>query len=253
MPSASPTPLSAAAPTLPPKSACPAPSEGSSNAKMAAASMMPAENDINAVSCSLLTRCTRNTGKAPTAVATAASNDACTPAAIALPLSAAIHQARVGAQKVLSAAKPAITSRPAPRASKALRSACAGTFRSNSCNWAQTGRTCWIRVAMGFLWMVSGLASLTKPIDSGQSMLTIEGIGSQDKKRGTGCPAPLSGSRQPPQLKNDFAFSNQPLSFGLCLWPPFLNDSSSSLSSLRWCSVSLIGVSTATWQYRSPG
>lgn len=55
------------------------------------------------------------------------------------------------------------------------------------------------------------------------------------------------------QLKNSLALSNQPLSVGLCLSPPFLSDSSSSLSSLRWCSVSLTGVSTRTWQYRSPG
>jgi hypothetical protein len=49
------------------------------------------------------------------------------------------------------------------------------------------------------------------------------------------------------QEKNSVNLSNQPLSFGLCLWPPFLNDSSSSFSSLRWCSVSLTGVSTSTW------
>lgn len=55
------------------------------------------------------------------------------------------------------------------------------------------------------------------------------------------------------QLKNSFALSNQPLSVGLCLSPPFLSDSSSSFISLRWCSVSLTGVSTRTWQYRSPG
>lgn len=65
------------------------------------------------------------------------------------------------------------------------------------------------------------------------------------------------GPRQPPlrrhQLKNSLALSNQPLSVGLCLSPPFLSDSSSSFMSLRWCSVSLTGVSTRTWQYRSPG
>ena len=55
------------------------------------------------------------------------------------------------------------------------------------------------------------------------------------------------------QLKNSFALSNQPLSVGLCFSPPFLSDSSSSFMSLRWCSVSLTGVSTRTWQYRSPG
>ncbi len=158
MPSARPTPLRAAAlvapPVVPPNNARPASSEGSSKAKMAAANMMPAENDINAASCSLLTRCTRNTGKAPTAVATAASKEACTPAAMALPLSAAVHHARVGAQNVLSAARPAITSRPAPSASSALRRAWAGTCRSSSCNWAQTGRTWRIRVAMRFLRMV---------------------------------------------------------------------------------------------------
>ena len=35
------------------------------------------------------------------------------------------------------------------------------------------------------------------------------------------------------QLKNSLALSNQPLSVGLCLFPPFLSDSSSSLISLR--------------------
>ena len=46
------------------------------------------------------------------------------------------------------------------------------------------------------------------------------------------------------QLKNSFALSNQPLSVGLCFCPPFLSDSSSSFMSLRWCSLSLTGVST---------
>ena len=63
-----------------------------------------------------------------------------------------------------------------------------------------------------------------------------------------GACAPAAG-----QLKNSFALSNQPLSVGLCFSPPFLSDSSSSFSTLRWCSVSFTGVSTRTWQYRSPG
>ena len=96
---------------------------------------------------------------------------------INLPLSAAVHQARVGAQKVLSAARPAITSRPAPSASSVLRNAWGGTCRSNSCSWAQTGRTCRMRAVMGCLRVVSEVESLTKTIDPGQSMLAMRGIG----------------------------------------------------------------------------
>src|SRR4051812_44179536 len=54
-------------------------------------------------------------------------------------------------------------------------------------------------------------------------------------------------------LKKFFNLSAQPSSLGECLEPPFFSDSSSSLSSLRWCSVNLTGVSTLMWQYRSPG
>ena len=54
-------------------------------------------------------------------------------------------------------------------------------------------------------------------------------------------------------LNRSLTRSVQLLAFGECLSPPLRKDSSSSFSSLRWCSVSLIGVSTCTWQYRSPG
>jgi hypothetical protein len=54
-------------------------------------------------------------------------------------------------------------------------------------------------------------------------------------------------------LKKPFNLSAQDSSVGECLAPPFFSDSSSSFSSLRWCSVSFTGVSTAMWQYRSPG
>lgn len=40
---------------------------------------------------------------------------------------------------------------------------------------------------------------------------------------------------------------------GECLPPPLRSDSSNSFSSLRWCSVSLTGVSMLMWQYKSPG
>ena len=55
------------------------------------------------------------------------------------------------------------------------------------------------------------------------------------------------------QLKKLFRRSVQLSVLGECLAPPFFSDSSSSLNSLRWCSVSLTGVSTTMWQYRSPG
>ena len=55
--------------------------------------------------------------------------------------------------------------------------------------------------------------------------------------------------------EEDAAFLNRHQLSPLGEWraPPFLSESSSSRSSLRWCSVSLTGVSTAMWQYRSPG
>ena len=40
---------------------------------------------------------------------------------------------------------------------------------------------------------------------------------------------------------------------GECLPPPFFSDSSNSRNSLRWCSLSLTGVSITMWQYKSPG
>ena len=54
-------------------------------------------------------------------------------------------------------------------------------------------------------------------------------------------------------LKKFFSLSVQLSSLGECLAPPFLSDSSNSFNSFFWCSVSLTGVSTVTWQYRSPG
>jgi hypothetical protein len=54
-------------------------------------------------------------------------------------------------------------------------------------------------------------------------------------------------------LNRSLTRSVQVLELGECLSPPLRSDSSSSLSSLRWCSVSLIGVSSVIWQYRSPG
>ena len=57
----------------------------------------------------------------------------------------------------------------------------------------------------------------------------------------------------PGQLKKFFSRSVQLSPLGEWREPPFLSDSSSSRSSLRWCSVSLTGVSTTMWQYRSPG
>ena len=65
---------------------------------------------------------------------------------------------------------------------------------------------------------------------------------------------PRGSGGQPPQaLKKFLSLSVQPSSVGVCLAPPFLSESSNSLSSFLWCSVSLTGVSTAMWQYRSPG
>ena len=59
--------------------------------------------------------------------------------------------------------------------------------------------------------------------------------------------------RSIPQLKKLLRRLVQLSPLGRCLLPPFFRDSSSSRSSLRWCSVSLTGVSTVMWQYRSPG
>ncbi len=59
--------------------------------------------------------------------------------------------------------------------------------------------------------------------------------------------------RDPRHLNRFLTRSVQLMALGECRSPPLRRLSSSSLSSLRWCSVSLIGVSTATWQYRSPG
>ena len=67
------------------------------------------------------------------------------------------------------------------------------------------------------------------------------------------CSAQAEAHRQVRHLNRSFTRSDQVLEFGEWRSPDFLNDSSSSLISLRWCSVSLMGVSTLTWQYRSPG
>ena len=56
---------------------------------------------------------------------------------------------------------------------------------------------------------------------------------------------------QPP--KKPLSLSVQLSSPGWCLAPPLRSDSSNSLSSFFWCSVSFTGVSTVMWQYRSPG
>ena len=54
-------------------------------------------------------------------------------------------------------------------------------------------------------------------------------------------------------LNRSFTRSAQLFSLGEWRSPPLRNDSSSSFSSLRWCSVSFTGVSTAMCAYRSPG
>src|SRR5450830_855162 len=55
------------------------------------------------------------------------------------------------------------------------------------------------------------------------------------------------------QLRKFFSRSVQLSPLGEGLPPPFFSDSSSSRSRLRWYSVSLTGVSTAMWEYMSPG
>ncbi len=64
---------------------------------------------------------------------------------------------------------------------------------------------------------------------------------------------PLGGGLIFTYLNRSLTRSVQLFELGECLSPPLRNDSSSSLNSLRWCSVSLIGVSSVMWQYRSPG
>jgi len=64
---------------------------------------------------------------------------------------------------------------------------------------------------------------------------------------------PLDIGPSAPYLKRSFTRSVQVLVLGECRSPDFLKESSSSFSSLRWCSVIFTGVSTDTWQYRSPG
>ena len=49
-------------------------------------------------------------------------------------------------------------------------------------------------------------------------------------------------------LNRSLTRSVQLFELGECLSPPLRRDSSSSLSSLRWCSVSLMGVSSVMWQ-----
>ena len=49
-------------------------------------------------------------------------------------------------------------------------------------------------------------------------------------------------------LNRSLTRSVQLLALGEWRSPPFFSDSSSSLSSFFWCSVSLTGVSTAMWQ-----
>jgi hypothetical protein len=92
--------------------------------------MTPAENAIKPSSWRLLTRCTKNTGKAPTAVAMAASKDACTPGTQAPVPTAPSHHKRVGAQKVLSETMPAMSSTAAPKAKALIQPALGGTGQS---------------------------------------------------------------------------------------------------------------------------
>ena len=63
----------------------------------------------------------------------------------------------------------------------------------------------------------------------------------------------LGGQTCSYQVNRFFRRSAHDWLLGVCLAPPFFSDSSNSLSSLRWCSVSLTGVSTTMCTYRSPG
>jgi hypothetical protein len=139
---------------------------------MAAASITPAANDMSADSWRLLTRCTRNTGRAPTAVASAASSEACTPAVMALLAPVASHQTRVGAQKVLPAASPAISNRPVPSANRVLRSACGGTGSSRRCICNHTGWIWRMRAVMAGSWQ--GVRRCFQPFWMGSLSKTIE-------------------------------------------------------------------------------
>lgn len=65
--------------------------------------------------------------------------------------------------------------------------------------------------------------------------------------------SPVAPLARAAYLNRSLTRSVQLLALGECFSPPFFSDSSNSLSSLRWCSVSLTGVSTETWAYRSPG
>src|SRR6218665_677810 len=63
----------------------------------------------------------------------------------------------------------------------------------------------------------------------------------------------LGRARGPDQLNRVFSRSVQLSPLGEWRARPFFRESSNSRSSLRWFSVSLTGVATAMWQYRSPG
>ena len=78
--------------------------------------------------------------------------------------------------------------------------------------------------------------------------------GSAVLRRGPGLAAgPDANWGRRAYLNRSLTRSAQLLLVGEWRSPDLRNDSSSSFSSLRWCSVSLTGVSTLTWQYRSPG
>ena len=76
----------------------------------------------------------------------------------------------------------------------------------------------------------------------------VENVKRLNPKKNAGtCPAfwvSLAQKRPRQTLKKFFSLSVQLSSLGECLAPPFLSDSSKSLSNFRWCSVSLTGVST---------
>ena len=111
------------------------------------------------------------------------------------------------------------------------------------CNHQEWGPWCYMSEERGGV----ARSAIARRARNRESALSLHVFGARGADKPAPAPAPLA------QLKNSFALSIQPLSVGLCFSPPFLSDSSSSFSTLRWCSVSFTGVSTRTWQYRSPG
>ena len=88
---------------------------------------------------------------------------------------------------------------------------------------------------------------------AGESLPAVMPVQRHDSLAGKPLQRQCSFEAMAQALKKFFSLSVQPSSVGVCLAPPFLTESSKSLSSLRWCSVSLTGVSIETWQYKSPG